>query len=115
MLPNRIKLSKTATDKLRSMKGQTGLTPNVLARIAIMLALKDGSSLNNAGVADSDGQELNKSVLFGEYENVYEVMINQYIYVNDIALPIQQTIASLVEMGIHKMGHVKELTALCDF
>ena len=114
MLPNRVKFSKTATDKLRYMKSNTGLTPNVLARMAIMLALKDDSSLQNSGVADSDGQELNKSVLFGDHAHVYEVMVNQYIHDNDIDQPMQQIIASLVEVGVHKMGHVKNLYDLCD-
>ncbi|MET0002062.1 MAG: DndE family protein [Candidatus Thiodiazotropha sp.] len=114
MLPDRVKLSKTATDKLRNMKANTGLTPNILARIAIMLAIKDGSTLTNAGVADAEGQELNKSVLFGEYANTYEVLINQFIHDNDIEQPIQQTIAALVEIGVHKIGHVKNISDLCE-
>lgn len=113
MLPNRVKFSKTATDKLRYMKSNTGLTPNILARMAIMLALKDDSSLRNAGVADSDGQELNKSVLFGDHAYVYEVMINQFIHDNKIDQPMQRVISSLVEVGVHKMGHVKSLSDLC--
>ncbi len=113
MLPNRVKLSKTATDKLRYMKSHTGLTPNILARIAIMLALKDSSSLKNAGTANGDGQELNKSVLFGDHADVYEVMIKQFTHDHNIDQPIQQVIASLVEVGVHKIGHVKSLSDLC--
>ena len=55
MLPNRIKLSKKATDKLRYLKSKTGLTPNILSRIAIMLAIKEGGNLSNAGVGDING------------------------------------------------------------
>jgi DNA sulfur modification protein DndE len=114
MLPNRVKLSKTATDKLRNMKACTGLTPNILARIAIMLAIKDSSSLQNAGSTDGNGQELNKSVLFGDYADVYEVMIKQFAYDNNLNQPMQQIIASLVEVGVHKIGHVKSLSDLCE-
>ncbi|NOY72397.1 MAG: DndE family protein [Gammaproteobacteria bacterium] len=114
MLPNRVKFSKTATDKLRYMKANTGLTPNILARMAIMLALKDRNSLQNAGVADSDGQELNKSVLFGDHAHVYEVMIKQFVHDNNVDQSMQQIISSLVEVGVHKMGHVKSLSDLCD-
>ena len=46
MLPNRIKLSKNATDKLRYLKSKTGLTPNILSRIAIMLTIREGSDLS---------------------------------------------------------------------
>lgn len=115
MLPNRIKFSQKATDKLRYMKTRTGLTPNILARIAIMLTLKEKGSLSNAGVSDSDGQELNNSVLFGEHIHVYDVMIHQYIHDNKIDLPIHKAISAMVEVGLHKMGHVKQIEDLCEF
>ncbi len=115
MLPNRVRFSQKATDKLRMMKGRTGLTPNILARIAIMLALKESGDLSNAGVADNEGQELNKSVLFGEHADVYDVMIHQYFHDNKIDLPPQQAIASLVEIGIHKMGHIKKVEDIYNF
>ena len=92
------------------MKNKTGLTPNILARIAIMLSIKDGSGLNNAGVSDHKGQELDKAILFGEYINIYDVMINQYVYEQGIEEnPSSQTIAALIEVGVHKMGHVKQI------
>jgi len=112
MLPNRIKLSKKATDKLRHIKGQTGLTPNILSRIAIMLAIKEGSNLLNACVNDNDGQEINDATLFGEYIYVYDVLINQYIHYNNISMGVTETIVALIEVGVHKMGHVKRLEQL---
>lgn len=114
MLPNRVKLSKTATDKLRNIKMQTGVTPNIAARVAIMLSLKDGSSLKNINASDSDGQELNKSVLFGDHEDVYDVLIHQYIHEHNVKQPIQKTVSLLVEAGVHKMGHIKCLSDLCE-
>lgn len=113
MLPNRIKLSKNSTDKFRYLKMSTGLTPNILARIAIMLALKDGSSIFNPS-PDTDGQELNKSVLFGDHEHVYEAMIKQFIHDTNEIRPISHVISSLIEIGVHKMGHIKDLNALCE-
>ena len=112
MLPNRVSLSQKATDKLRYMKTQTGLTPNILSRIAIMLSIKEGSNLKNAGVSDYDGQVLSRDVLFGDHADVYDVMINQYIYEYDINMPLPQTIAALIEIGVFKMGHVKNVKDL---
>lgn len=109
MLPRTIALSKVATDKLRIMKGSTGLTPNVLARIAIMLAIKDGNALANASVGDADGQVLPKDVLFGEHIEIYEILINQYIHETAIQNPLTEVIPSLIESGVHKMGHIKNL------
>jgi len=80
-------------------------------------------SLSNAGVSDSDGQELNNSVLFGEHIHIhihihihaYDVMIHQYIHDNKIDLPIDKAISAMVEVGLHKMGHVKQIEDLCEF
>ena len=80
MLPNRITLSKLATGKLQYIKNKTGVTPNILARIAIMRSIEDESSLTNAGVEDSDGQVLGRDVLFGDHSAVYDVVINQFIH-----------------------------------
>ncbi len=115
MIPARIKLSKQATDKLRYLKSKTGLTPNILSRIAIMLAIREGSNLSNAGIGDMNGgQELNDTTLFGEYIAVYDVLINQYISENKLSLSVADTIVAMIEIGIHKMGHIKQLEHLCE-
>jgi DNA sulfur modification protein DndE len=115
MIPNRIKLSKKATDKLRYLKTQTGLTPNILSRIAIMLAIKEGSDLSNAGVGEMDGgQELNDTTLFGEHIAMYDVLINQYIHDKKLGLSVGETIVAMVEIGVHKMGHIRQLEQLSD-
>lgn len=115
MLPNRIKLTKKSTDKLRYLKSKTGLTPNILSRIAIMLTIKEGGDLANAGVGAFDGgQELNDTTLFGEHINAYDVMINQYIHDKKIELNTNDTIIAMIEIGVHKMGHVKNLTQLAS-
>ena len=115
MLPNRIKLSKNATDKLRYLKSKTGLTPNILSRIAIMLTIREGSDLSNSGVGDMDsGQELNDTTLFGEHIYFYDILINQYIHDKKIELSVGETIVAMVEIGVYKMGHIRQLEQLCD-
>lgn len=115
MIPNRIKLSKKATDKLRFLKTKTGLTPNILSRIAIMLTIREGGPLSNAGVGNMEGgQELNDTTLFGEHIYLYDILINQYIYDKQLNLTVGETIVALVEIGIFKMGHIRELEQLCD-
>ncbi len=80
-----------------------------------MLAIKDNNGLANVGIDELDGQELNQSVLFGEHILVYDVMINQFIYEYKLEMSVARVIASLVEIGIHKMGHVKKIEDLCQF
>ncbi len=53
-------------------------------------------------------------LVFGEYADVYDVMIHQYLHDNKINLPIQQAISALLEVGVHKMGHVKQVEDLCN-
>ncbi|CAA0097886.1 Uncharacterised protein [BD1-7 clade bacterium] len=112
MLPNRIAISQKATDKLRYIKSKTGLTPNVLARIAIMLTIREGNKLDNAGVNDLDGQVLSRDVLFGDHQNSYSILIKQYTTDNRIETPIAETVAAMIEVGVFKMGHVKSLVDL---
>jgi len=114
MLPNRIRLSINATNKMQYLKSQTGITPNILSRFAIMLAIKENSNLKNSGVEDLDGQVIEKSTLFGDHTDVYDVLINQYIHDNDISLDMHKIIASLIEVGVHKMGHIKNLVDVCN-
>jgi len=112
MLPNRIALSSNATGKLRYMKQKTGLTPNILSRFAIMKAIAGGGSIKNAGVGDNDGQVLSREVLFGDHAESYDVMLNQYVHENNIKDPLQDIIVALIEIGVHKMGHVKKIQDL---
>ena len=111
-LPNRIRLSRRSTNRLQNIKNKTGVTPNITGRIAMLLAISGNDDINNAGVDGADGQELNKDILFGENIEVYEALLKQYIDDNKIDLPVAKVITSLVELGAHKMGHVKTLEQL---
>ena len=112
MLPNRVQLSKTATNKLQNIKNRTGITPNISSRIAIVKALESTSSLENAGVEDSDGQVLNRDVLFGEHAEIYELLVREYLTINSIDMELDRVIASLIEIGVHKISHVRNVQDL---
>jgi hypothetical protein len=80
-----------------------------------MLAIKEGGDLSNAGVGELDGgQELNSSTLFGEHIYLYDVLINQYIYDKQLELSVAETVVAMIEIGVHKLGHIKQLEQLCD-
>ena len=113
-IPNRVTLTRRSTNKLQTLKNHTGITPNISSRIAIMLAINSNDDLSVAGADDAKGQILDKDTLFGDHIDVYEIIIRQYINDNNIDLPISTVITSLVEVGIHKMGHVRSLEQLCS-
>ncbi len=76
MFPNRIKISKGASDQLKLIKQRTGVTPNVLCRMAIILSLQR-AGLNKKNHAKLDGLEFNLITLFGEQTALYECLVRQ--------------------------------------
>ena len=112
MLPNRVSLSQKATGKLRYIKSQTGLSLNILSRIAIMLTINEGNKLYNAGVSDYDGQILSRDVLFGDHQDIYSVIIDEHMKSKKIDMNISEAITAMIEIGVFKMGHIKSLLDL---
>ncbi|UZE31145.1 DndE family protein [Pseudomonas asplenii] len=107
--PHKFKISASSTAKLKFLKSKTGLTPNILCRFAITLALSDENGLGNASVSDLEGQEFNAPTLFGEHMDIYEALIRQFTVESQLTWDPVRHIASLVEVGLHKMGHVRSL------
>lgn len=62
---SKLKISKDATSRLRSLKQKTRITPNLLCRYALMRSLEDGP-LGDVPLPDQDGQEFNAYTLTGE-------------------------------------------------
>ncbi len=71
---NRIKISSRSQRIFGEIKSHTGLTPNILARFAICMSLKE-KSIPNPAEYNEDGSELAPNVLFGEYEEIYLALI----------------------------------------
>lgn len=72
----RLKTSKQTGEKLISLQSTTGLTWNVLARLAISLSLKDPSQ--PALVNNKSGVDIHRNALTGEYDYVYKAIIRQH-------------------------------------
>ena len=67
---SRIKLSAKSQNLLGRLKARTGLTPNLLARFALCLSIKE-KSIPNPDEYDKDGSDFEPAILFGEYESIY--------------------------------------------
>jgi len=59
---SKLKISSEATTRLRMLKQRTGLTPNLLCRIALMMSLEEGP-LGNIPLPNEDGSEFNAYTL----------------------------------------------------
>jgi DNA sulfur modification protein DndE len=71
---SKLKISADATSKLRSLRQRTGLTPNLLCRIALMLSLEEGP-IGHAPAPDEDGSEFNAYTLTGDYGALFSALL----------------------------------------
>ncbi|MXZ45330.1 MAG: DUF1832 domain-containing protein [Gammaproteobacteria bacterium] len=108
MIPNRIRVSRHATARLTFLKSQTGLTPNILSRIAFILAIRDMRTVPKL-IEDTSGQEFNAPTLFGEHQETYGLLLTKYLHETDDTEDPNTLISNLIENGLHKMGHIRSL------
>ena len=71
---SKLKISKDATSKLRTLKQRTHVTPNILCRYALMRSLDDGA-VGTTASPDQDGQEFNAYTLTGELTELFLTLV----------------------------------------
>lgn len=67
---SKLRISADATSKLRSLRQRSGLTPNLLCRLGLMLSLEEGR-LGNGPPPDEEGLEFNAYTLTGEHTGLF--------------------------------------------
>ena len=72
----KLKTSKTAMDILLEIKEKTGITPNILSRYAISIAIND-RDISISEYFDSNGIEFNRNVLLGDIDEIFKLLIIQ--------------------------------------
>jgi DNA sulfur modification protein DndE len=72
----RLKTSKETGEKLVSLQAATGLTWNILSRIAVSLSLKDPSSPEL--VENKAGVDIHRNAMTGENDYIYKALIRQH-------------------------------------
>lgn len=113
MLPNRIHVSKRATELLKQIKARTGVTPNILCRMALTLSLEEGFKVNS-DTTDLEGSEFNLSTLLGEAGPLYEGLLRQAHGDLD-PKKAQLFLAAHVDNGVDKLRRVKSVSDLLAF
>lgn len=73
----RLNTSKATGERLKSLQDSTRLTPNILARYAVILSLKERQPVLKT-VKDRSGLELPRNVLTGPYDYLFKVLIAQH-------------------------------------
>ena len=69
-------LSTENTQKVRTLKGRTGLTPNILCRFALALSLGD-PGVPDPSAYSNDGMEFNRYTLLGTHEVLMLALLRQ--------------------------------------
>ena len=73
---NRIHISEDSRNKLSILKGRTGLLPNVLGRIGLMLSLAENNE-PEIDVDATDGSEFNRFTLMGEWDPLIVALLEE--------------------------------------
>lgn len=73
----RIHFTKEASQQLGMLKGKTGLTPNILARIGFCLSLNDPSIPDPENFPPDGDREIEKQVLFGQWEDFIVALLKE--------------------------------------
>lgn len=71
----RLKTSKKTKEIFEEIGASTNLKPFALSKIAISLSLKDSDSIDLYNETDTNGLELQRSTVTGEFDNVFKSLI----------------------------------------
>ena len=112
MLPQTMWLKKAVEEQLQTLKGKTGITPNVAARIAFFRSIEKGFVFNKEKDYKLSGSlKLDKFTWLGKTQMVTELLLKQrYPEYSDKEL--QTAWAAHVEDGIAALRNYKTLHTL---
>ena len=80
---NRIHTSNDSRRKLSALKSRTGLLPNVLSRIGLMLSIAEPSKPDLDADA-TDGTEFHRDTLMGESDPLIVALLEEWCISNEV-------------------------------
>ncbi|PHK25147.1 DNA sulfur modification protein DndE [Nostoc linckia z15] len=96
-----IKTTKANRDIVTQLTRRLGLgTENVVARIAFAYSLSKDRKLNLTEIGDSSGKEYSKSVLFGDYSDIYIGLLSVHYGIYKTDKDISKYIKMHVDDGL---------------
>jgi DNA sulfur modification protein DndE len=73
----RLRFSEEASRKLSQLKGRTGLTPNILARIGFCMSLNDPLPPNPADYLPESDREIDRHTLTGGWDSLFVALLKE--------------------------------------
>ncbi len=75
MTLQRVQFSTDADNRMRALKGRTGITPNLLGRIGFCLSLEEPGSPALLTKKTEIGREINRYTMLGEYDEAFIALL----------------------------------------
>ena len=97
-----IKFEYTTSAYLKALKASTGITPNLLCRIAFCLSVEDPAPLDPATFQKTDSDRIiERPVLLGIYDPLFTAMMKQRLYEDGFEDPGDEDL-----LAVHFRAHV---------
>ena len=64
---------------MRTLKGRTGITPNILARMGFALSLEDPGIPQDPFEAEEAGRDINRGTLLGENDAAFVALLRTWV------------------------------------
>jgi len=114
MLPNRMQLSRTVEEQLKKLKGYTGVTPNVSARIAFFRSIESDFRYDSAtDYAINGSLTLDKITWLGRTQEMTELLL-KHTYPELEGKQLQQAWAAHVENGLASLRNIKSILTFIE-
>lgn len=117
---NRIRVSEEVDQRLRSLKGKTGLTPNLLCRIGFCLSLNDPAIPNPKDFNENSAREFNRTTLTGQWDNYFIALLQERCYKDGLPLPdsLEDQFRAHINRGVlllfQRVKHLADLYRLVE-
>ena len=113
---NKIHTSERVTKIFPLLKSRTGLTPNIICRIALCLSISDPSPPNTR-LEDEKGQEFSRYTLLGEWDSFFISILRERL-IHDKLDPEKDLMPQFkahINRGVLAFtARVKDLSDICD-
>jgi DNA sulfur modification protein DndE len=81
---NRIYVSENTDNKLRSLKGKTGLTPNLIIRLGLVLSLEEDGIPDKKLYGDDQAREFNRYTLTGPWDLFFMALLKERLVEDEL-------------------------------
>lgn len=75
----RIPFSESVDQKMRTLKGRTRVTPNLLARVGFCLSLEETGVPSDPFESEGEGRMINRGTLLGENDATYVALLRTWV------------------------------------